>query len=235
VFSSRSLDDRQRFMDLNGLRWRCITERSVLSRVSPSFRKLCLGTRGSALIPDVTERIRAITAGDDEAFREFHHIYQPKLVGWAWHFRLSSDDLADHLQDFWIHLLRRRIGRECVLATYSLRDGASFDSWLKVVWRNFLLERIAREARRMRPMVHFEEFEAWDIEDCNAAVDATLLITLQTLMRRLAPRERRVVALKTLGFGNEEIAERCGMSVNHLGVTLKRARDKLKRLLLIAR
>jgi len=185
------------------------------------------GTGGTALTPeDAFDLIQGCLRDEPDSWNELHARYDGKLIGWARTFRLSPDLILDVVQEFWCHLLTNA---DKVLGRYQPRETASFDTWLGVVFRRFLLNQLGRQQRRTRPILG----EPWDAmaNDVPAVVSNPLvLLAILEAFSILTGKEQRLVSLWAAGFPHREIGRRLRISEINSATTLNRIRNKLRAL-----
>ncbi len=84
-----------------------------------------------------------------------------------------------------------------------------------------------RRLNRVEPMADLGEFAAGDASPADRAGDRELLEKLYAAIHALAASERALVLLALDGLAYREIAEITGLTENHVGVALTRARQRL--------
>src|SRR3954465_8193160 len=91
-----------------------------------------------------------------------------------------------------------------------------------------LLRQRRRDARRLRPLLAEAAVSANTLEPDQAAAAQELSEHLREALAELDTRQAQVFCLACLeGFTYLEIAEQLGVTVNHVGVLLNRARAQL--------
>lgn len=115
------------------------------------------------------------------------------------------------------------------------RDQAKPSTWIYRVSLNTALTWSRTETRRKaRVVAQPEPLEAAACDTRGPAATEDqhdLMATLMTAVRELPPTDRTLVVLALDGLSYREIGDITGMSENHVGVTLTRARRKLSELL----
>ncbi|MCF3649175.1 RNA polymerase sigma factor [Synoicihabitans lomoniglobus] len=133
----------------------------------------------------------------------------------------SADE--DDLKQEMLVQLWRSVGR--------FREQAKPSTWIYRVCLNTALTWCRTEQRReARVVARPEPVEAASSQEASPAAAQEhddLMATLMRAIRRLPPGERSVVVLALDGLSYREIAEITGLTENHVGVTLTRARQKL--------
>ena len=93
-----------------------------------------------------------------------------------------------------------------------------------------LLRQRLRQARRLRPLLAEVTASASTLEPDQAAAGRELSDHLREALTELDPRQAEVFCLSNLdGLSYAEIADQLGLTVNHVGVLLNRARTRLRR------
>lgn len=139
---------------------------------------------------------------------------------------LSPADALDAVQDAFSTLLQRPGARE-LPAEQAAR-------LLSVITRN-AARNLRRRHHRARPHVEFDDTVA-DDEGPDAALDrAEVTAQLAGCMAKLGDAHRHVITLRVLEeLTGEEAAAALGVTANHVGVLLHRARKALERCMLTA-
>jgi len=161
----------------------------------------------------LAETVRAVRAGDREAFArlyaEYVRMVHAILLG-----RVPRQDVDDLVQDVFISVYTRL--RE-------LRDPAAFGGWLAAIARN----RATDHLRRSRPQVELpDELPGGD------PIEAETLAVLDTV-RTLPDAYRDTLLMRLVeGMSGAEIAERSGLTPASVRVNLHRGmkllREKLR-------
>jgi RNA polymerase sigma-70 factor (ECF subfamily) len=99
-----------------------------------------------------------------------------------------------------------------------------------------LLRRRKRENRsRAAGQVEWEQIASDQVAPDQGAQDAELMDSLRSAVAKLPPQQAEVFCLRHLnGLSYEEIADELGISVDGVGVSLHRARHRLRELLVSA-
>lgn len=88
--------------------------------------------------PTLLQRLRE--RDHQEAWARFVDLYTPLLLTWARKAGLSPEDASDHVQDVFVHLLRK-----LPEFRYDRRKGA-FRGWLRTLFCNKLCDRFRRQS-----------------------------------------------------------------------------------------
>lgn len=98
-----------------------------------------------------------------------------------------------------------------------------------------LLRRRKRERKSHGEPVEWDGVASGELGPERRAEDAELMENLRAAVTHLPPQQGEVFCLRHLnGLSYEEIAEELGMSVDHVGVSLHRAKSRLRELLVSA-
>ena len=170
---------------------------------------------------------RAMVAGDETAYRQFHEAYCPRLHRYLLVVAAGDEDVArEVLQAACIRVVRH-------IKVFS--DEQIFWNWLTVLARTAFADHNRKRSRYRafldRLTQHARVEVASQAEDGRA--DAQLLATLERSVRELPTDERELVERKY--FGREpvrEIADALQVSEKAIESRLVRVRRKLKDALL---
>jgi len=149
-------------------------------------------------------------------------------------YRASRDDVYAYV----VTLLRDRAAAEDVTALAferALRRSRTYRSgrgteraWLFGIARNAALDELRRRRRTTELVSEPLDADAsTPSEDAERSIDRA---TVRAALRRLAPREREVIALKFhAGLSNGELARVLGVSESNAGTLLCRAMKQLRK------
>lgn len=158
---------------------------------------------------------------DEAAFLKLIHENRPKILKicrvYAWN-RADHDDLY---QEILFQIWRALPG---------LSKGACADTWLYRVALNTSISFVRKDAARSKHGIPHEPDDlARRIEATQnpGEPEADRLARLYEAIADLNAVEKALVVLFLEDLSYEEIAEALGLSVNHVGVALHRARKKL--------
>lgn len=177
--------------------------------------------------------IRAVAAGDQDAFTELYNQYFPRLVRYVLN-RVSSLDEAEAesiVQDVMFCVYRKA-------GTYNGNSDAQATSWLYRITHNRTID-ITRAMRRFqeveldaddRPMSELPDPDNENDDDTRRAeeVDEEIRQYLNLFIQSLTPREREVLALKVKGLRSNEIAEIVGVSAPRITQLMQNIQRKAR-------
>ncbi|HLL23824.1 MAG TPA: sigma-70 family RNA polymerase sigma factor [Kofleriaceae bacterium] len=152
------------------------------------------------------------------------HDHARRLAAIARHEGLSAADALDAVQDAFYTLLQRPGAREL-----PAEDAARL---LSTITRN-AARNLRRRHHRARPHDELDETLATDDTPVAALDRAEVGAQLAGCMAKLGDAHRHVVTLRVLEeLSGEEAAAALGITPNHVGVLLHRARKELERCML---
>jgi RNA polymerase sigma-70 factor (ECF subfamily) len=169
--------------------------------------------RGSARPPDTAERhtraIRAVAAGDRDAFSQLYADYV-RMVHAIVLGRVRPSEVDDIVQDVFLTAYTR---------LHELRDPAAFGGWLATIARHRATDHL-RRAREDVPL-------PGDVPG-GTAVESETLAVLEAI--RTLPEAYRETLLMRLveGMTGQEIADRTGLSAGSVRVNLHRGMKLLR-------
>ncbi len=157
------------------------------------------------------------------------HDHARRLAAIARNEGLTASDALDAVQDAFHTLLRRPDAR-------SLRDRPDEAArLLSTITRN-AARNLRRRAHRARPHVELDEvgdLAAAAPRPDDALEGAEVASQLTNCMAKLGDAHRHVITLRVLEeLSGEEAAAALGLTANHVGVLLHRARKELERCML---
>jgi RNA polymerase sigma-70 factor (ECF subfamily) len=154
------------------------------------------------------------------------HAHAGRLAAIARGEGLSAVDALDAVQDAFYTLLQRPGAREL-----PADDAARL---LSVITRN-AARNLRRRHHRARPHVELEDALASEARPDDALEQREVTAQLVGCMAKLGDAHRHVITLRVLEeLTGEEAAEALGVTANHVGVMLHRARKELERCMLTA-
>lgn len=154
------------------------------------------------------------------------HTHARRLAAIARHEGLSPIDALDAVQDAFYTLLQREGVRELPAEAAS--------RLLSTITRN-AARNLRRRHHRARPHVELDEQIADEARPDEAVAHSEVTAQLATCMAQLGDAHRHVITLRVLEeLTGEEAAEALGVTPNHVGVLLHRARKALERCMLTA-
>ena len=177
--------------------------------------------------------------GDDAAKAEFINTYGEfvrravarKLATLSAHppVRQDVDDIANDI-------LVRLLDNDCALLA-SIREHRSINAWLLVVCGNYTIDYVRRWSNRMRLQgaVAREEPAAYSPAPASALVEEEKQQAIATWLAELPDRDRIVLELYyTHGKKYAEIAETTGQNINTVATNIRRARARLRGVVMAA-
>jgi RNA polymerase sigma factor (sigma-70 family) len=172
-----------------------------------------------------TELLRAAAAGDQAAWRELVHRFEPAVASTIVAHRLQHADAHDAAQRTWLRMIEHQ---------HEIREPEALGGWLRTTARHECL-RIIRDRQRVEPLGDAEgaEFRDAAVHVEQSIVDADTVNRLRSLVDVLPPRAAVIV---TELFRDEppdyaELAHRMGIPIGSIGPTRGRALRMLRRLL----
>ncbi len=116
----------------------------------------------------------------------------------------------------------------------ALKEEQFANTWLYRVAINTAISFVRKRASRLDRVVHFEHADLTRTIESQQAPEETgddRIADLYTAIYKLGPIEKALVTLFLEDFTYEQMAEVTGISANHVGVMLHRARKKLSSLM----
>ena len=169
---------------------------------------------------------RAMVAGDEASYREFHESYCPRLQRYLLVIAAGDEDAA-----------REALQAACIRVVRHIKvfaDEAHFWNWLAVLARSAFLDQTRKQRRYFSFLDRFTrharvEFSAGE----DGGADARLLALLEESLASLPPEERELVERKYFHRqAIREIAAAAQTSEKAVESRLGRVRQKLKAALL---
>jgi len=153
--------------------------------------------------------------------------------------------LIEHHRDF-LRMLTHRVGNtetaEEVLQQFylravsrasDLRQRESILAWLSRLLSTMLVDYARREATRRRQETAYAQHQALTRED--PELESTVCTCLSTLLPTLTPEYADILRrVDLLGEPRQQVAAALGLTVNNVTVRLHRARQAIKRALLLS-
>lgn len=172
--------------------------------------------------PSDADCIRAVLAGDAEAFGTLVERYQHEFMRFAIRMLGARDDADEALQAAFVRAFR---------ALSQCRDPERFGGWLYRIVANECRTRATRRGRRERWFVRDEtlldQAAAPSVDDAGAAREE-----IQRALDRIPADQREAFVLKYVEeLSYEEMADITGVSVSALKMRAKRACRRLRGLL----
>ena len=117
----------------------------------------------------------------------------------------------------------------------ALKEKQFANTWLYRVAINTAISFVRKRASRSDRVVHFEHADltrAIESRQTTEESNDDRMVSLYNAIYKLNPIEKALVTLFLEDFTYEQIAEATGISANHVGVMLHRARKKLSGLMM---
>ncbi len=167
---------------------------------------------------ELIDVVRRARDGDLAAQSELVRRYARRLAGFLrgiLHDRLAVEDLS---QTVWIKIVQR---------LPSLRDPATFESWLFTTARNAALDHMRR--LQCRPVATVDEFVLFNLpapdgDDCRT----DLLDAVEAATRGWTEKNRRILRDLVIGTSYRDMAEREQLPVSALKLRVHRMRKMLR-------
>lgn len=177
--------------------------------------------------PELVALVVRAQAGDADAFADLVRRCTPGVRAVLRSRLRDPEDVADVTQEVFLRALR---------TITSLADPGRIEAWLATIARNCATD--LHRARARRPAIPVDDHGDGPVDDHVGPDELTELRALVGQVRvgvgRLAPLDAALISMVALlGFTPTEIAEALGMTPNAAKVAVHRARQRLKRALLL--
>jgi len=163
--------------------------------------------------------IRAVRAGDTDAFEDIMIATERRVAGLAWRILQDAEDVKDAVQETFIRVFRH---------LDQFRDDGPFLGWLFRITVNVC--RDLERRRRWRRL--FSPLEAASHVSTRASFDDALSARdqLTRAIDRLPKRERLAVILRDVEeLSTEEVAAILGTKESSIKVSISKARAKMRK------
>lgn len=175
--------------------------------------------------------IRAIQAGDRQAFESLIRRYQRQVANLIYITMGNRDDVDDIAQEVFIRVHR---------SVLRFKFGASVFSWIYRITMNLCIDEIRK--RKIKRVISLDFLSEDALEknrkskDYKLPSDSMLIEekqqVIQSALHRLTPEHREVLVLREYqDFSYNEIAETLGLSIQAVKSRIFRARMELRNLL----
>ena len=175
--------------------------------------------------------IKAIQAGDHNAFESLVRRYQRQVANLIYVTMGNRDDVDDIAQEVFIRVYR---------SLPRFKFDASFFSWIYRITMNLCIDEIRK--RKVRKVLSLDFLTEDALEKSRKSKDhimpSDLLLTderrevVQSALQRLKPEHREILVLREYqDLGYSEIAETLDISLEAVKSRIFRARSELKTLL----
>jgi RNA polymerase sigma-70 factor (ECF subfamily) len=165
------------------------------------------------------------TPADEHKFLELVNENRNRILRVCRVYAWNSADQDDLFQEILFQIWR---------GLPTLKEKQFANTWLYRVAINIAISFVRKRASRSDRVVHFEHADLTrTIESRQTPEEKTddRIANLYTAIYKLNPIEKALVTLFLEDFTYEQMAEATGISVNHVGVMLHRARKKLSSLM----
>ncbi|GEP97600.1 RNA polymerase sigma factor [Chitinophaga cymbidii] len=153
------------------------------------------------------ELLVKIAEGNESAFRELMHVYQPLLLTYVFQLTKSVSNAEEIVQDVFLKIW---MGRE------ALADVQRFKGYLFIVCRNYALDQLRKIARERELAARWESEQAQldKYPPADTETPAAIFTLLDEAVNRLPPQQQKVYLLaRRDGLPHAEIARQTGLSV----------------------
>ena len=173
---------------------------------------------------DERRLLRALRAGDEEAFAALHRQYDASLVALARSYGCSSAVAQEVVQDTWAAVVR---------GIHSFEGRAALKTWIYRI----LVNAATAQARRERRSVPADVVDLEQARSRRTAASPEEELVLRetvehvhTAIESLAPAQREVITLRDVqGWSAEDVSDHLGISRGNQRVLLHRARAQVRR------
>ena len=175
-------------------------------------------------VPNDERLIKAVLAGDDEAFSELVRRYKPKVFRLAARFVRDNDELDDICQEAFIKAYQ---------SLKKFRGDAPFEHWLTKIAVNVCYDMLRKQSRK-RDNVPLDsvDFSIGEPQSPRSSSGSEAWDILKNAFVKLRPEDRLVITLLNLEEKSvRETASLTGWSEANVKVRAFRARKELKRIL----
>jgi RNA polymerase sigma-70 factor (ECF subfamily) len=175
-------------------------------------------------VPNDERLIKAVLAGDDEAFSELVRRYKPKVFRLAARFVRDNDELDDICQEAFIKAYNN---------LQKFRGDAPFEHWLTKIAVNVCYDMLRKQSRK-RDNVPLDSvgFSIGEPQSPSSSSGSEAWDILKNAFVKLRPEDRLVITLLNLEEKSvRETASLTGWSEANVKVRAFRARKELKRIL----
>jgi RNA polymerase sigma-70 factor, ECF subfamily len=179
-------------------------------------------------VTDDISLIRAVQAGDHQAFESLVRRYQRQVASLIYMTMGGHDDVEDIAQEVFIRVYR---------SLPKFKFDATFFSWIYRITMNLCIDEMRK--RKIRRMISLD-FLTEDVlektkKDKDHVSPTDSLLTeekkqiVQSALKRLKPEHREILVLREYeDFGYAEIAETLGISLEAVKSRIFRARMELR-------
>jgi RNA polymerase sigma-70 factor, ECF subfamily len=182
-------------------------------------------------VTDDFSLIKAIQAGDHQAFESLVHRYQRQVANLIYVTMGSRDDVDDIAQEVFIRVYR---------SLPRFKFNASFFSWIYRITMNLCIDEIRKRKIRKVFSLDFLTEDVLEksrsnkdhIMPSDSILNAERSQIIQSALQRLKPEHREILVMREYrDLGYSEIAEVLNISLEAVKSRIFRARSELKNLL----
>ena len=173
--------------------------------------------------------VRALRAGDEEAYESLHRVYDARLVALAVAHGCSRAVAQEVVQDTWVAVVRN---------IHAFEGRSSLKTWFFRILVNAANAHAERERRNvpLEPDVVVDLDQARNRRAALAPEEHVVLKEtvehVHAAIGQLSPRQRDVITLRDVhGWTADDVSGRLGISRGHQRVLLHRARAQVRRAL----
>ena len=166
------------------------------------------------------------TPADEHKFLELVNENRNKILRVCRVYAWNSADQDDLYQEILFQIWRALPG---------LKEKAYANTWLYRVALNTAISFVRKRASRSGHVVHFEPADLTRAIESRQTTEESAddrIANLYTAIYKLDPLERAIITLFLEDFTYEQMAEATGITANHVGVMLNRAKKKLSGLMM---
>jgi len=164
-------------------------------------------------------------SGDPSAAAAIYSVMQQKLLLIAYHYCRNRESSQDIVQDVFEKLVGLTLERR---NEYFGTEDGNIEAWLYVAVRHKAMDHQKIKANRERIDVSVRLIYRQDT--LNIAFDKLSSDELVRMLDLLQPRQREILHLHIIGYRNEEIAEKLGITYNTVKNNIYEARLRLRKL-----
>lgn len=160
--------------------------------------------------------LNGVLLGDPSAADQFVRKYTRFVYSVIYEYSLQPPDAADIHQRVFLRLWDKQMQ-----ALREWKGTGTFVSYLGSIVRNMVVTELRAQSNlRLSPV---------DSVPPPAVSPPSTRMIVHDALNKLSPRDRELICLKHFeGLSYREIAERLGMTVNNVGVSLSRAETRLR-------
>jgi RNA polymerase sigma-70 factor (family 1) len=175
-------------------------------------------------LPNERELVIQLIAGDAVAFNHIYDHYQPTLCIFAFRFTKSKPAAEEIVQEVFIKLWEHR---------HQVEPGHHFESYLKTIARNHILNMLKKAARdKVLQQLLYERMQALSFLPADRLHEKEIELLHQQAILTLSPRQKMAYILrKQEGMSYAEIADQLHVSKhtakNQAGEAMRNIRRQL--------